>query len=136
TIDAMGTQKTIAEQIVDSGADYVLALKGNQGTLHDAVIDYVEEQSQDDFAQAQARRHVTEENGHGRQETRSYLQMPAPDTLRELELWKGLRSIGVATLVCVRDGKETIETRYYISSLPVRVKQFAHAVRSHWRNEN
>jgi predicted transposase YbfD/YdcC len=136
TIDAMGTQKAIAEQIVDSGADYVLALKGNQGTLHDAVIDYVDKQSQDDFAKAKARRHSTQETGHGRKETRSYIQMPVPDTLRELELWKGLQSIGVVTSVCVRDGKEMIETRYYISSLPVRVKQFAHAVRSHWGIEN
>ncbi len=136
TIDAMGTQKAIAEQIVDSGADYVLALKGNQGTLHDAVIDYIEKESRDDFEKAKARRHITQETGHGRQETRSYLQMSVPDTLRELELWKGLQSIGVVTSVCVRDGKETIETRYYISSLPVRVKQFAHAVRSHWGIEN
>jgi predicted transposase YbfD/YdcC len=136
TIDAMGTQKAIAEQIIDSGADYVLALKGNQETLHQAVIDYVDQQSKNDFADVQARRHVTQETGHGRQEIRSYIQMPVPDTLRELELWKGLKSIGMATLVCVRGGKETIETRYYISSLAVSVKMFAHAVRSHWGIEN
>ena len=136
TIDAMGTQKAIAEQIVASGADYVLALKGNQGTLHDAVIAYIEKQSHNDFAKAKARRHITEETGHGRQETRSYIQMPVPDTLRERDRWKGLESIGVVTSVCVRDGKETVETRYYISSLSVRVKQFAHAVRSHWGIEN
>jgi predicted transposase YbfD/YdcC len=136
TIDAMGTQKAIAEQIVDSDANYVLALKGNQGALHDAVIDYIEKQSRDDFATAQARRHLTQETGHGRQETRSYIQMPVPEGLRTIELWKGLRSIGVVVSVCVRDGKETVETRYYISSLPVRVKQFAHAVRSHWGIEN
>ena len=136
TIDAMGTQKGIAAQIVDNGADYVLALKGNQETLHQAVIDYVVEQSQSDFADAQARRHITKEKGHGREEIRSYIQMPVPETLRELELWKGLKSIGTATLVCVRDGKKTIETRYYISSLPLGVKLFAHAVRSHWGIEN
>jgi len=136
TIDAMGTQKAIAAQIVDSGADYVLALKGNQETLHQAVIDYVVEQSKNDFADAQARRHITKEKGHGRGEIRSYIQMPVPETLRELELWKGLKSIGMATLVCVRDGKETIETRYYISSLAASVKQFAHAIRSHWGIEN
>lgn len=136
TIDAMGTQKAIAEQIVASGADYVLALKGNQGTLHDAVIAYIDQQSRDDFATAKARRHITRDTGHGRQETRSYIQMPVPDTLCERELWQGLQSMGVVTSVCVRDGKETIETRYYISSLPVRVKQFAHAVRSHWGIEN
>jgi predicted transposase YbfD/YdcC len=136
TIDAMGTQKAIAEQIVNSGADYVLALKGNQETLHQAVIDYIDEQSQNDFADVKARRHVTHDKGHGREETRSYIQMPVPDDLRELNLWKGLKSIGVATLVCVREGKETVETRYYISSLAVGVKLFAHAIRSHWGVEN
>jgi predicted transposase YbfD/YdcC len=136
TIDAMGTQKAIAEQIIDGKADYVLALKGNQETLHQEVIDYIDGQSQNDFAEAKARRHLTQEKGHGREEIRSYIQMPVPDDLRGLELWKGLKSIGMATLVCVRDGKETIETRYYISSLAVSVKQFAHAVRSHWGIEN
>jgi predicted transposase YbfD/YdcC len=136
TIDAMGTQKAIAAQIVDSGADYVLALKGNQETLHQAVIDHVVEQSKNDFADAQARRHITKEKGHGREEIRSYIQMPVPETLRELELWKGLKSIGMATLVCVRNGEETTDTRFYISSLAVSVKQFAHAVRSHWGIEN
>jgi predicted transposase YbfD/YdcC len=136
TIDAMGTQKAIAEQIVANGADYVLALKGNQQTLHQEVIDYIEEQAKNDFADVKARRHITHETGHGRDEIRSYLHMPVPDELRGLELWKGLTSIGVATLVCVRDGKESAETRYYISSLPVSVKLFAHAVRSHWGIEN
>jgi predicted transposase YbfD/YdcC len=136
TIDAMGTQKAIAAQIVDSGADYVLALKGNQETLHQGVIDYIDEQAKNDFADVKARGHVTQETGHGREEIRSYMQMPVPDDLRQLELWKGLASIGVATLVCVRDGKETTETRYYISSLAVSVKLFAHAIRSHWGIEN
>jgi len=136
TIDAMGTQKAIAQQIIDRGADYVLALKGNQETLHQEVIDYIDEQCDNDFADVKVRRHLTEETGHGREEIRSYLQMPVPDDLRGLDLWKGLKSIGTATLACVRDGKETVETRYYISSLPVSVKLFAHAVRSHWGIEN
>jgi predicted transposase YbfD/YdcC len=136
TIDAMGTQKAIAAQIVDTGADFVLALKGNQETLHQEVIDYIDEQAKNDFADAKARRHVTQETGHGREEIRSYIQMPVPEDLRGLELWKGLKSIGIATLVCVRDGKETTETRYYISSLAVSVKLFAHAIRSHWGIEN
>ena len=136
TIDAMGTQKAIAAIIIDRKADYVLALKGNQETLQQAVIDHIDEQSQNDFADAHARRHITKETGHGREEIRSYIQMPVPETLRGLELWKGLKSMGMATLVCVRDGKETTETRYYISSLDVGVKQFAHAIRSHWGIEN
>lgn len=136
TIDAMGTQKAIAAQIVDSEADYVLALKGNQETLHKAVIDYMDEQSKNDFADCKARRHQTKEKGHGREETRSYIQVPVPKDLKNLELWKGLKSVGMATLVCIREGKETIETRYFISSLEVRVKQFARAIRSHWGIEN
>lgn len=136
TIDAMGTQKAIAEQIIDGGADYVLALKGNQETLHQQVIDYIDQQIENDLAQADARQHQTREKGHGREETRSYTQMPVPESLQGLELWKGLKSIGIVVSECVRDGKETLETRYYISSLPVGVKRFAHAVRSHWGIEN
>jgi predicted transposase YbfD/YdcC len=136
TIDAMGTQKAIAAQLIEGDADYVLALKGNQETLHQAVIDYIDEQSQDDFAQVKARRHQTRETGHGRDETRSYIQMPVPPSLPGLELWKGLKSIGRVVSRCVRDGKETVEVRYYISSLGVSVKRFAHAVRSHWGIEN
>jgi len=136
TIDAMGTQKAIAAQIIDGEADYLLALKGNQETLHQQVIDYIDEQAENDFANVQARQHITREKGHGRQENRVYIQMPVPKELRGLEMWKGLKSIGMATLVCIRDGKETIETRYFISSLAVSVKLFAHAVRSHWGIEN
>ena len=134
TIDAMGTQKAIAEQIVAGGADYVLALKGNQEMLHQAVIDHIDEQLEGDLADAQE--HVTTETGHGREETRTYLQLPTPEDLPGFLLWKGLKSIGLTTSCCLRDGKEAIEFRYYISSLEVEVKQFARAVRGHWSIEN
>jgi predicted transposase YbfD/YdcC len=136
TIDAMGTQKAIAAQIIEGEADYVLALKGNQETLHQAVIDHILEQWEDDFARVKARRHQTRETGHGREETRSYIQLPVPAGLPGLNLWVGLKSVGVVVSECVRDGKETVEVRYYISSLAVGVKRFAHAVRSHWGIEN
>lgn len=135
-IDAMGTQKAIAGQIIEGEADYVLALKANQETLHQAVIDHIGEQWEDDFARVKARRHQTKESGHGRTETRTYIQMPVPEGLPGLDLWAGLKSIGVVVSECVRDGKETAEVRYYISSLGVGVKRFAHAVRSHWGIEN
>src|SRR5262245_9544155 len=136
TIAALGTQSASAEQIVGSGADYVLDLKGNQGTLHQAVLDYVNQHLDNDFADVAARRHQETDRGHGRVEHRSYLQMPVPEGLRGAAPWKGLRSIGMATLVCQRDGRETGEVRYYLSSLPVGVRRFARAVRSHWSIEN
>jgi predicted transposase YbfD/YdcC len=136
TIDAMGTQKAIAEQIVDKRADYVLALKGNQETLHQAVIAYMDKQIATDFANVTMRRLLTTEKGHGREEARSYVQMPVPPDLAGLELWKGLQTIGVVVSARIRDGKETLETRYYISSLPMGVKRFARAVRGHWGIEN
>lgn len=136
TIDAMGTQTEIARQIVAGDADYVLALKGNQGTLHQGVIDYVTQQLDNDFAEANARRLETEETGHGRLEKRLYVQLPAPKDLPGFNRWAGLTTIGIAMLTCVRDGKETYDTRYFISSLQMGVKQFARAVRSHWGIEN
>ena len=113
----------------------MLPLKGNQGTLHQAVINYIDEQSQNDFADVQARRHRTQETGHGRQETRRSIQMPVPQELPGQQWWTGLKSIGMVESRCVRKGKETVEVRYYISSLGVGVKRFAHAVRSHWSIE-
>jgi predicted transposase YbfD/YdcC len=134
TIDAMGTQKAIAAQIIEGEADYVLALKGNQETLHQAVIDYIDEQLDGDLEKA--REHVTIEKGHGREEMRTYLQLPAPKSLPGFTLWKGLKTIAIVTSLCLRDGKETIEIRYYISSLAMGVKRLARAVRGHWGIEN
>src|SRR5581483_10061004 len=71
-----------------------------------------------------------------REEMRSYIHMPAPETLPGFDRWKGLKSIGMVVSVCKRDGQETVEARYYLSSLEVGVKRFAHAVRSHWAIEN
>ena len=134
TIDAMGTQKAIAAEIIKGGADYVLALKGNHETLHRAVIDHINEQIEGDLYEPIE--HVTMDKGHGREETRTYLQIPVPESLPGFGQWEGLRSIGMVTSECVRDGKETFEVRYYISSLTVDVIRFARAVRGHWSIEN
>jgi predicted transposase YbfD/YdcC len=134
TIDAMGTQKAIAAEIIDGEADYVLGLKGNQESLHQAVIDHINEKLDGDLAHA--RELVTSEKGHGREEIRTYLQLPAPKDLPGFTLWKGLKSIGIVTSHCLRGEKETIEVRYYISSLAIGVKLFARAVRGHWSIEN
>jgi predicted transposase YbfD/YdcC len=134
TIDAIGTQKAIAAEIIDGGGDFVLALKGNQGALHQAVIAHIDEQLEGELEGAQEL--VTTEKGHGRVETRTYLQLPAPQELPGFTLWKGLKTIAIVTSLCLRDGKEMIEVRYYISSLAMGVKQLARAVRGHWGIEN
>lgn len=136
TIDAMGTQTAIAQQIVEGEGDYILALKGNQETLYEAAVDYIDQQLENDFRGIGARRLETTEEAHGRTEFRTYIQMPVPKDLPGADRWRGLLSLGVAILCCIRDGKETIEGRYFISSLPVKVKQFARAVRNHWGIEN
>ena len=136
TIDAMGTQTAIAKDIIEGEADYLLALKGNQDTLFQAVAEEIDQQLEHPVANAGARRHITNETGHGRTETRIVLQMPAPKTLPGFDRWKGLKTIGAVMLICLRNGKETIEMRYFISSLGMGVKRFAHAVRSHWSIEN
>ena len=138
TIDAMGCQKEIAGAVVAAKGDYLLALKGNQGTLHQAVVDHVLERWDDHFAGDVVGRHQTDETGHGRRESRTYIQLGAPKDLPGLEAWRGLKSIGVAISEVVRDGKVADEVRYYISSLAVEpdARTFAHAVRSHWGVEN
>jgi predicted transposase YbfD/YdcC len=134
TIDATGAQKAIAAEIIDGEGDYVLALKGNQEALHQAVIAHIDEQLEGEPEGAQE--HVTNETGHGRQEMRTYLQLPAPADLPGFGLWKALKTIAVVTSLCVRDGKEAVEVRYSISSLGLDVKRLARAVRGHWGIEN
>lgn len=136
TIDAMGAQKKIAKQIVDGGGDYVLGLKGNQSTTHQSVIDHVDEHIETGFANVSSRTHMTKEKGHGREETRIYTQMPAPKHLPGLSSWPGLATIVVVMSICIRAGKETRHTRYYLSSLPMGVKRVAEVIRGHWTIEN
>jgi predicted transposase YbfD/YdcC len=138
TIDAMGCQKEIAGAIVAAKGDYVLALKDNQPTLHQAVVDHIMNRWEEDFAGDQVGHHQTEETGHGRRESRTYIQLEAPESLPGSRSWRGLKSIGVAISEVIRDGEVSDEVRFYISSLSVEpdAKAFAHAVRSHWGVEN
>src|SRR5215207_612403 len=134
TIDAMGAQKAIAEGVIRGEADYVLALKGNHESLHRAVIEHIDERLEGDLEGAQEL--TTTDRGHGREEERTYLQLPAPRSLPGRGEWKGLKSVGVVTSRRVEGGREGIEVRYYLSSLPVGVGLFARAVRGHWSVEN
>ena len=136
TIDAAGCQKKIAAQIIDQGGDYLLALKGNQGSLYQSAMDWVVEQMENDFVDTSVRRHVETVKGHGRVDTVEYFQLPVPAPLLGKELWKKLRTIGIAVRTSRQGDKETTEVRYFISSLRLGVKQFARSARGHWGIEN
>lgn len=136
TIDAMGCQTKIAGKIVDAGADYVLAVKGNQKTLYNGIRRFFSEHLQDDFARISVRRYQTHERGHGRDETRMYFICKVPDDLADKGRWPYLRAIGMAINITVRDGKETRDVRYYILSRYLSGKRFGDAVRSHLAIEN
>jgi predicted transposase YbfD/YdcC len=136
TIDAMGCQTEIAQKIVAQDADYCLAVKGNQPTLHQGIMNFFEDHLEDEFARTQARRHATRERGHGRDAERTYVICPAPDDLPDRSRWAGLKAIGLAVGTTLRDGKECHEARYYILSRYVSGQRFAEAVREHWAIEN
>ena len=116
TIDAMGCQTEIAAAIVTGGADYVLAVKENQPTLHTGIEAYFHDHLEDDFARMKVSRHETKEQGHGRDERRMYYVCDVPDDLPDRGRWRGLRRIGMAISETVRDGKSTSDVRYYILS--------------------
>jgi predicted transposase YbfD/YdcC len=116
TIDAMGCQTEVAEQIVASGADYVLAVKGNQPTLHEGIVKFFLDHLEDDFARLKVSRYQTEERGHGREETRTYYVCTVPDDLPDRRRWKKLTAIGIAINDAVRKGQAISDVRYYILS--------------------
>jgi predicted transposase YbfD/YdcC len=146
TLDAMGCQKKIAREIIESDADYVLALKGNQETVHQEVKDFLDQT----LAETQKPRPrgtqrwpaaglatwETVEKDHGRLETRRYYQSSELAWFADLEQWEGLKSVGMVEAMREVDGKTSVERRYYLSSLPVNIELFARAVRSHWAVEN
>lgn len=136
TIDAMGCQKDIAAAIRARDADYVLAVKNNQPSLHQAIHETFLTHAENDFFDPSLKRIKTVERGHGRSETREYFVAEAPVELVRSGEWQDVRSIGMVIRTRVVNGVEADEIVYYASSLPAKVKQFAKAVRSHWAIEN
>ena len=147
TLDAMGCQKKIAKEIIEADADYVLALKGNQETVHEEVKTFLDAT----IIEAKAARpagapmpkaaatlaHVqTVEKDHGRIEIRDYYQSDQLSWFADVEKWEGLKSVGVVESTREVDGVKTTERRYYLASIPLNVELFARAVRSHWGVEN
>lgn len=139
TIDAMGCQTEIAEQIIDQEADYVLTVKENQGHLYEDIDLFFQLAHQNDFQKINYTFDRTVNKGHGRIETRQCWAISGEDSLqflRDHEQWKGLRTIAKVNSQRQVKSKITIETRYYISSLPNDAKKILQAARSHWGVEN
>jgi len=136
TIDAMGTQKTIAEQIVQQGGDYVLALKGNQGNLFEAVQQRFETAQAQDYQALEPDVYETTETGHGRLETRRCWCLGGVADLIDAEQWTHLTSIAKVESQRTIDGQTRAEVRYYISSLAPDAERLASSIRTHWSVEN
>lgn len=138
TIDAIGCQKSIAQQLHEHGADYVLSLKGNQRHMHQVVRKHFEVQgSQERFEE---NTYTESCSGHGRQELRSYRLSPVPEALqRAAAHWPGLASVVQVVRRRQQAGSEASEeVSYYLSSLPAHTpaKVLAHSIRAHWSVEN
>lgn len=136
TIDAMGCQRKIAGKIIDKKADYVLALKGNQRTLHDDVALFVAEQKAKDFQDTAISRHRTVDGDHGRIETRATTVIHDVAWLQERHNWPGLKGIVMVESIREIDGKAEHETRLYLTSLILVAAQLGLIVRDHWAVEN
>ena len=139
TIDAMGCQTKIAEQIIDQGADYVLAVKENQSHLYEDIDLFFQLAHQNDFQRVNHTYDRTVNKGHGRIETRQCWAISGEDSLqflRDHDQWIGLQTIAKVNSRRQVNGKTTTETRYYISSLTNDAKKILHAARGHWGVEN
>jgi len=135
TLDAMGCQKDIAQQIVDAGGHYVLALKGNQGTLHDEVSEFFDDVLSRGF-DAELERHHSVEKGHGRIEERTVWLSRDVGWLRDTEQWKGLTGLVAVQSKRTIDGETTTERRHFICSVTGTAEQVGRFIRQHWRVEN
>lgn len=136
TIDAMGTQTEIAEEIRNKRADYVLALKGNQRTLHEDVSLYFKDEEEKKKIRESGNYKRTVEKARGQMEIREYYQTEEIRWLGQKKNWKGLKSIGMEEKTIRTEQGEKKEYRYYISSLKEDIELFSRAVRGHWSVES
>lgn len=136
TVDALNTQKEIAHEIREQGADYVLALKENHPKLHAEVRGIFEAVREANPTNSSIKKTGTVENGHGRTETRRCWSIQAPDWLFGFGEWRDLNSLILVESTREIKDQETIELRYYLSSLFPDANRAASAVRGHWGVEN
>jgi predicted transposase YbfD/YdcC len=139
TIDAMGTQTSIAKTIIDRQADYVLSVKENQGHLFEDISVLFAVDQASNFKYATLDDYKTVNKGHGRIEIRECWSTSNPEYLnliRGVQNWAGLRSIAMVICTRIIEGKETREVRFYISSLASNAERILRVVRKHWSIEN
>jgi len=136
TIDAMGCQRDIAAKIVEKKADYIVALKGNQGTLREDVEIFVDEQKALKYRDTTVSTHQTVDGDHGRIETRNYTVIHDVDWLQERHQWPGLKAVVVVESRREINGNITDETRFYITSLALLAAALGPMIRAHWAIEN
>jgi len=138
TIDAMGCQKKIAKKIIDQKADYVLAVKDNQPTLHQEIIDFFSRHKSLKYKGQgyEFKQYEEVDKGHGRIEIRKYTAIDQILWMNSGKDWEGLKSIVMVESTRIIGDKTTIETRYFISSLPANIAKLSKAIRSHWGIEN
>ena len=137
TVDALNTQKTIAEQIVGGGGDYLMALKENHPTLHDSVKRHLDEMILERFEGVEHVYHEQSEGGHGRIETRRVWATEQIDWLGSRAEWKKLRSVVVVESTRRVLKEATTTRRYYLSSLAAQSgERMASLIRNHWSIEN
>jgi predicted transposase YbfD/YdcC len=138
TIDAMGYQTKIAEKIVEAGADYVLAVKENQGTLYRDIEWLFEVAKQVEFEQV-PHDYAKTVNKHGRIEVRQCWSISHMDYIKYLQKhqsWKNLKTIAMVETEFRRGEHITHQRRFYVSSLNAGAEMILHAVRTHWQVEN
>ena len=136
TIDAMGCQKKIAEKIIFKNADYILALKGNQGNLHDEILDFFAKTKHPEFKHYIYKTDIETEKDHGRIETRECTTITNLEWLLEPSQWMNMKCVVKIKATVFKDDKETTEERFYISSLDGDATLINHAIRTHWHIEN
>src|SRR5208283_5481170 len=136
TIDAMGCQRDIAQKIIDKKADYVLALKGNQGSLREDVDIFVAEQEAVGFKDCEISQHRTIDADHDRIETRITTVIHDVGWLQDRHGWPGMKAVVMVESSREISGKIEQETRFYLTSLVMLAHLIGPAVRSHWAIEN
>ena len=136
TIDAIGCQKAIAQQIVDKGGNYLLAVKGNQEHLLEDIQATVAKAVDGDLPKHQVATVTTTGEGHGRSEQRTYTVITNLEEIRDRKLWAGLTTVGMCLRERTINGKTTEETHYFIGSGRLGARKVAKGLRGHWGIEN